>query len=84
MIQQYIGDKLFFMDTRRIRKCWIINEYLEIKEVELFSVLVTTNDSIPYFYFDENNEIIIGNVDSEYAFNTQKEAIKKLKEIKYE
>ena len=84
MIQQYIGDKLFFMDTRRIRKCWIINEYLEIKEVELFSVLVTTNDSIPYFYFDENNEIIIGNVDSEYAFNTQKEAIKKIKEIKYE
>ena len=72
------------MDTRRIRKCWVINEYLEIKEVELFSVLVTTNDSIPYFYFDENNEIIIGNVDSEYVFNTQEEAIKKLKEIKYE
>lgn len=72
------------MNTRRIRKCWIINEYLEIKEVELFSVLVTTNDSIPYFYFDENNEIIIGNVNSEYAFNTQEEAIKKLKEIKYE
>lgn len=71
------------MDTRRIRKYWIINEYLEIKEVELFlGVLITTNNYIPYFYFDENNEFIIGNVDSEYAFNTQEEAFQKLKEMK--
>lgn len=71
------------MDTRRIRKCWVINEYSEIKEVELFpGISITTNNSISYFYFDENNEFIIGNVDSEYAFNTQEEAFQKLKEMK--
>lgn len=72
------------MDTRRIRKCWVINEYLEIKEVELFpGVSITTNNSIPYFYFDENNELIIGNVDSEYAFDVYEEALQKLKKLSY-